>query len=248
VEDLETRAARHGALADPTRLAVVDLLGHGDASSRELQDALGLPSNLMAHHLGTLERVGLVRRRRSEADRRRSYVQLVREALPLTAAGLTGTGLTEAAGDEAPESLVFICTGNSARSQLAAAFWNARAGDGPQATSAGTHPADRIAPGALSAARRRGLELVGRPTALTGTPGEESLVVTVCDSAHEELAGALAGRPTGRTLHWSVPDPVRLDTDAAFETAAEEIDQRVRHLLTTTHRHDSAAPDEGVQP
>lgn len=80
--DLETRAARHAALADVTRLAVVDLLALQDASPREIAERLGLGSNLLAHHLAVLERAGLVERRRSEADRRRSASERRRSTSP----------------------------------------------------------------------------------------------------------------------------------------------------------------------
>ncbi|MEC9052615.1 MAG: MarR family transcriptional regulator, partial [Actinomycetota bacterium] len=154
MSSLETRAARHAALADVTRLAVVDLLGVRDASPREICERLGLGSNLLAHHLAVLERAGVVERRRSEADRRRSYVRLV------DAAADPGEGDGAAVPWAGAASLLFVCTGNSARSQLAAAIWNSHRGDGvPPARSAGTHPAERVDPGAVDVAVRRGLRL-----------------------------------------------------------------------------------------
>jgi ArsR family transcriptional regulator, arsenate/arsenite/antimonite-responsive transcriptional repressor / arsenate reductase (thioredoxin) len=221
--DLAARAARHAALADVTRLLVMDLLSVGDRSPRELQEELGLASNLLAHHLAVLERVGLILRRRSEADRRRSYVQLVRGAAapsPPPSAGRSG------------RDVVFVCTANSARSQLAAALWNTRSGQASTATSAGTHPADRIAPRAVAAGRRRGIELSGRPRRLSDTQAVagagESLLITVCDRAHEELARRAVGSRSD--LHWSVPDPVQVDTDAAFEATLDELEARISVL------------------
>ena len=73
---MAARAAVHAALADPARLQIVDTLGLGDASPSELAAMLAMPSNLLAHHLHALEQAGLVTRRRSEGDRRRSYVRL----------------------------------------------------------------------------------------------------------------------------------------------------------------------------
>ena len=71
----------HAALADPARLQITDTLGHGDASPTELAAMLAMPSNLLAHHLHVLEQAGLITRRRSEGDRRRSYLQLIPGAL-----------------------------------------------------------------------------------------------------------------------------------------------------------------------
>jgi protein-tyrosine-phosphatase len=122
----------------------------------------------------------------------------------------------------AVERVVFVCTANSARSQLAAALW--RHASPVQATSAGTHPAERIDPGAVAAAERHQLPLRRlRPRALTDVRGDGDLVITVCDLAHEEL-GSLAD------LHWSVPDPVPIGTRAAFDAAYAELTRRVNDL------------------
>jgi protein-tyrosine-phosphatase len=209
---LELRAARHAALADPARLRVVDALALGDRSPHELGETLGLASNLLAHHLKVLETTGLLERRRSEGDRRRSYVRLVREALPI----------------ERPEielrapRVVFVCTANSARSQLAEHVWRARTS--MTAASAGTLPADRIAPGAVAVAAAHGLDLSGAfPKTLDEVGRTDDLRITVCDRARESLAST--------DLHWSIPDPVRVGTPAAFESAFDEISHLIDDLL-----------------
>ena len=118
---------------------------------------------------------------------------------------------------------MFVCTANSARSQLAAATWNQLSTI--PATSAGTHPGPRIHPAAVATARRHGLTLSNaRPVASTTQLRDGDLVVAVCDNAHEELD------PDLPRLHWSIPDPVRVDTDAAFEAAYTDITHRVHHL------------------
>lgn len=217
--DVERRARLHAALAEPARLRIVDRLRLGDATPGELQRLLDMPSNLLAHHLRVLEQDGVVLRHRSQGDRRRSYVQLV----PRTLDGLVHGSAT---GIRAPR-VVFVCTANTARSQLAAALWS-RASTVP-ATSAGTHPADRVAPGAVAVARRRHLPLRQvRPRALDDVLKAEDYVVTVCDHAHEELSLDHADL---RAVHWSVPDPVRLGTDAAFDDAYDDLAARVATLV-----------------
>jgi|SRR5215211_3325070 len=120
--------------------------------------------------------------------------------------------------------VVFVCTANSARSQLAAAIWNQLRNI--PATSAGTHPGQRIHPRAVAVAERHGLRIgPDRPKPLDEVVPDDDLVVAVCDNAHEEL-GVLLPR-----LHWSIPDPVPVDTDAAFERAYTDIDHRVRNLV-----------------
>ena len=209
---MEARAAKHAALSDPSRLRIVDRLTLGDLSPTEIGMALGLPSNLVTHHLNVLESVGMVSRSRSEADRRRSYVHLSDNAL---------RGLTPGRVERA-DRVVFVCTANSARSQLAAALWSTRSSI--PATSGGTHPTGRIDPGAVAAADRHTLALHDEaPRALTSVLTDSDFVVTVCDSAHEEL-GAIGH------LHWSIPDPVRIGTDDAFDTAYDELERRIAEL------------------
>lgn len=205
---VEERARKHAALADPARLRMLDMLTFGDLSPTELREELGVPSNLLAHHLGVLEREGIITRDRSEGDKRRSYVRLVPGAL-------TGLGSFAAAG---ADRVVFVCSANSARSQLAEALWNTVSQ--VPAQSAGTHPADRVAPGAIAAAARHGLDLTGAvPRLVDDVDMEGAFIITVCDRAHEEY-------PAG-TVHWSVPDPVRVGTDQAFEAAFDDLRRRV---------------------
>ncbi len=211
-ESLRRRAALHRALADPARLQIVDSLALGDASPSELAEALGMPSNLLAHHLKVLEREGVVGRGRSEGDRRRSYVHLV----PGTLDRLGSPPARPAA------RVLFVCTANSARSHLAAALW--RRASAIPAESAGTHPAAAISPGVLDSARRHGLDVPEvRPQHVADARGDDDLVVTVCDRAHEELVIPV-------DVHWSIPDPLRLGTPEAFDGALEEIARRVDHL------------------
>ena len=208
------RAAAHAALGDPVRLTIVDELAMSDRAPIELRAALDIESNLLAHHLGVLEAAGVISRHRSSGDGRRRYVHLERSAL----ASLT-VGVPLATGDA-----LFVCTHNSARSQLAAALWRDLAGHA--ATSAGTMPSNRVHPGALAAAARAGLDLSHhRPRALADVTSIPALVVTVCDRAHEEL-GARPG-----WLHWSIPDPVPVATPAAFDAARDEIATRIHGVI-----------------
>ncbi|MGX9899556.1 arsenate reductase/protein-tyrosine-phosphatase family protein [Arthrobacter sp. SA17] len=205
------RVAKHAALADAARLRIADLLTLGDLSPSELQAELGMPSNLLSHHLRTLEEAALVTRRRSEADRRRSYIRLTSGALEGLVPGI----------EHGAQRVVFVCTRNSARSQLATALWQ-QISEIPS-TSAGTHPADHIARGAIEVARRHGLSLPDTAPRRLDLAAEGDFVVTVCDNAHEELSG-LGG------VHWSVPDPVRQGTPEAFEYAFQEIAHRIGDL------------------
>jgi ArsR family transcriptional regulator, arsenate/arsenite/antimonite-responsive transcriptional repressor / arsenate reductase (thioredoxin) len=210
---LSQRAAVFAALGDPGRLSVAESLVNSDATPSELASRLGMSSNLLAHHLNVLVSAGLVRRVRSEGDGRRTYVHLMRES----------ARLLDAPATEIPERVVFVCTANTARSQLAASLW-ATLSVLP-AASAGTHPAADVDAGARAVARRHGLRLAAdvKPQSFDAVRTRGDLVITVCDRAHEELGAAGA-------VHWSVPDPVRVGTRAAFEAAFDDLDHRVTGL------------------
>ena len=208
---LGRRAQVYAALGDPARLAIVDTLGLSDASPGEIAQALTMPTNLVAHHVKVLWKAGLVVRTRSEGDRRRTYLRLNPEALATLAPPALDAG----------ERLVFVCTHNSARSQLAAALWRQRTGQ--PVASAGTKPASRVHPKAIKVAHRHGLALDPAGTAhVADVVHVGDLVIAVCDRAHEDLTGPIRSR-----LHWSVPDPVRVNTDAAFEAAYTDLAGRV---------------------
>ena len=212
MNDVARRAAVHAALADPARLQIVDTLSAGDASPSELAVMLAMPSNLLAHHLHVLEQAGLVARRRSEGDRRRNYLRLIPDALD---------SLARPPARTAPRVL-FVCTANSARSHLAAALWR-RASSIP-AASAGTHPADAIAAGAIAAAERHHLPLRRvRPRHISQVQQDGDLVVTVCDLAHEELGHLSA-------VHWSVPDPVPAGDPGRFDDVVAELRHRIERF------------------
>jgi protein-tyrosine-phosphatase len=210
--DVAGRAAVHAALADPARLQITDTLAAGDTSPSELAAMLAMPSNLLAHHLHVLDQAGLITRRRSDGDRRRSYLKLIPGALD---------SLTRPAARTATRVL-FVCTANSARSHLATALWR-RTSNLP-AVSAGTHPAARIEPGAMAAARRHGLPMRRlRPRHISDVQQDGDLVITVCDLAHEELGRQAA-------VHWSIPDPVPAGDPASFDAALAELSHRVERL------------------
>jgi ArsR family transcriptional regulator, arsenate/arsenite/antimonite-responsive transcriptional repressor / arsenate reductase (thioredoxin) len=211
---LAERARVHAALGDPARLAIVDSLMLGDAAPGELGAVLGMSTNLVAHHLKVLGEAGVVVRGRSEGDHRRTYVRLVPETLAMVASPSLG----------AVPRVMFVCTQNSARSQLAAAIWRRRSR--VPAASAGTRPAERVHPRAAKIGRRHGLDPDTWHTAqVSDVVKPDDLVIAVCDIAYEHLPADARPR-----VHWSVPDPAPTNTDAAFEAAYVEIAGRIDRL------------------
>lgn len=208
--DLGDRARIHAALGDERRLAVVDALRWSDLTPTELGHRTKLSSNLLAFHLDVLEDAGIVARRRSSGDGRRRYVTVLGDTLEdlLPAQPLP------------PGSVLFVCTRNAARSQLAAALWRDRTGRA--AESAGAAPAAEIDEGTRRVAAANGLALDdGLPQPYDAVSQQPALVVSVCDRARED------GLPwDAPQRHWSVTDPAGGDDDA-YERAFTEIARRI---------------------
>lgn len=183
-----------------------------------LHAALGVPSNLLAHHVKLLQQADVVERSRSEGDHRRTYLRLRPSAL----ADLVPSGVVSAPRE------VFVCTHNSARSQLAAALWRRRSQ--VPATSAGTQPASRVHP-------RRSL-----PPVSTGfhSPAPAPLTSVRC-CVRTTWWWRCATTRTRQRLHWSVRDPASVGTEAAFDRAFTDLADRVDRLALAVH---SGASDD----
>ena len=227
------------------RWGVLAELAGSDFRVRELATRLDQPQNLVSYHLRLLRDGGLVTATRSSADRRDSYYHLDLDRCARALAG-SGTALHPALqpsrppsdpvfpqGRGRPLSVLFVCTGNSARSPVAEALLALRSGGAVRATSAGSRPKERLHPGAVRVLRDRfDVDVSGRrPRHLDDVAAESfDLVVTLCDRARE-VCPDFSG--PARRMHWSIPDPATADAqgDEAFERAADEIDARVGHLL-----------------
>jgi arsenate reductase len=129
------------------------------------------------------------------------------------------------------KKVLFLCTGNSCRSQMAEAIINARMGEVWQAVSAGTKPAGYIHPKALEALSEIGIQHKGRSKTADEFKGADfDLVVTVCDSAAEECPIWLG---KGRKVHHSFPDPALTDDMDDFRKVRDEIEKVLIELLNS---------------
>lgn len=212
---LESRARRFAALGDARRLLIAESLFVSHRTPGELIEISGLSSNLLAHHLDILEKAGVIKRLGGTSDRRKRFIALVDVVREL----LTPPRL------EGP--VLFVCSQNSARSQLASAIWHAETG-GP-ASSAGTHPAKSVHPLAVEVAQDRGLDLSNaQPRQVTPEALRTSIVITVCDQAHDELP-----RPLQR-FHWSIPDPAEPGRKRDFEAVFGRLTEIIHQLKGTS--------------
>jgi ArsR family transcriptional regulator, arsenate/arsenite/antimonite-responsive transcriptional repressor / arsenate reductase (thioredoxin) len=242
--------------AHPLRWELLTSLAEGDLRVRELVARVGEPQNLVSYHLRLLRDGGLVTAGRSSFDGRDSYYHL---DLDRCADALAGTGATlhpalhlDVAAPVLPAarsrsrrtSVLFVCTGNSARSPIAEALLRHHAGDRVTVTSAGTRPKDALHPDAVRVVGEEfGIDVAGqRPRALDRIAGRRfDLVVTLCDKAREACP-EFPSHP--RSVHWSIADPATSsDGYAAFRRTATEIDTRVRQLLPVL-----AIPPKETQP
>ncbi|HZQ85794.1 MAG TPA: ArsR family transcriptional regulator [Acidimicrobiales bacterium] len=238
-----------GLLSDPLRWQLVAELGRSDRRVGELVQLVGKPQNLVSYHLGELRSAGVVSARRSSADGRDVYYRadLFGCRALLGQAGLLlhpGLALTPMPPDSvkprrARPRLLFLCTGNSARSQIAEALIEHRSGGTVEARSAGSQPKP-LHPNAVRVMAERGIDIAGRPTKSLSRFARTRFdrVITLCDKVRE-VCPEFPGAPV--TAHWSMADPAAAgDTDAetypVFEQVADEIESRVALLLADVGR------------
>ena len=234
----------------PLRWRLLSELSRTDRQVRELKVLTGERQSLVSYHLGQLRAGGLVSMRRSSADRRDAYyrIDLARCAELLAATGAAlhpGLRLVPApAGTvQVRARVLFLCTGNSARSQMAQAICEQLAGGAVTAASAGSHPKP-LHPNAIQVMRERGIDISSRQSRHFSALGGRHFdyVVSLCDRVREACPD-FPGPP--QLVHWSIPDPAAAggsdaETYPAFRALAADLETRIGFLLSQI-----AAPAQG---
>lgn len=233
-------------VADPQRWQLLTELTRSDRRVGELSSLLDRPQSLVSYHLGALRNAGVVTARKSSADGRDTYyrVELGRCGELLGAAGAAlhpGLRLEPVGPAVAgpwpgrPPVVLFLCTGNSSRSQMAEALLEHLSAGHIRARSAGSHP-KALHPYAVRAMAARGIDIEGRPSKSLSRflRSRFDRVITLCDKVRE-VCPEFPGAPG--TAHWSVPDPaVGADggepTYPAFEAVADDLDERIGLLIS----------------
>lgn len=234
-------------LAHEIRWQLVHALGISDYRVRDLVDLTNQPINLISYHLKKLRDHQLVRERRSSADAREVYYHLDVERLQTLymssgeelhpVLGSTAT-LQEDSSVRPPIRILFLCTHNSARSQMAEALMRKFAGNHVEVFSAGSEPAS-VNPEALEILRAQGIDASGQYSKhmdqFYDTPFD--YIITVCDRARETCP-VFPNDP--EHIHWSFPDPNAVTDDTErrklFESIARELSQRINYLLVIINR------------
>jgi protein-tyrosine-phosphatase/DNA-binding transcriptional ArsR family regulator len=224
----------------PLRWRLLSELARSDRRVGELCELAGQRQSLVSYHLRQLRDGGVVSARRSLADGRDTYyvLELARCGELLVSAGASlHPGLAPAAGSHpglARARVLFLCTGNSARSQMAEALAEQLSAGAVRALSAGSHPKP-LHPNAVRVMRERGIDLAGRRSKhLSEFTGRRfDYVISLCDRVRE-VCPEFPGTP--QAIHWSVRDPAREpgtddETLPAFERTAAELEKRIGFLL-----------------
>jgi protein-tyrosine-phosphatase/DNA-binding transcriptional ArsR family regulator len=233
-------------MADEGRWRLLQELARSDRKVSELTELVGRPQNLVSYHLASLRNAGIVSARRSSADRRDTYyrIDIRRCAEVLSEAGsalqpglrldMTVARAEHGRPARRKPSVLFLCTGNSARSQMAEALLEHHSEGAIRARSAGSHPRP-LHPNAVRVMAERGIDISGRKSKHLErfTHARFDRVITLCDKVREvcpEFPRAEAA------AHWSMPDPAAEGADdearyAAFERTAEELESRIPFLI-----------------
>jgi protein-tyrosine-phosphatase/DNA-binding transcriptional ArsR family regulator len=226
----------------PIRWGLLRELAGSDLRVRELSARLNAPQNLVSYHLGRLRSAKLVKMRRSSADGRDAYYSVdlarCRDLLAESGAalhpGLTPGHVPQPTSVDTAPSVLFACTGNSARSQMAEALFSRAVGIPVRTVSAGSHPKPLHA-NAVRVLGHRGIDISGWTSKSLDefSASRFDYVVTLCDKVRE-VCPEFPGNP--RVIHWSLADPAAegqtdADTYPAFEQLAQELDTRISFLV-----------------
>lgn len=228
----------------PLRWRLLGELSRSDRMVHELTSLVDQPQNLVSYHLGKLREARLVSARRSSADRRDAYytADLTRICELLVSAGgalhpglrLTPPAPTTAGSGGTRARVLFLCTGNSARSQMAEALTRTHFGDIVEAHSAGSDPRP-LHPNAVRVMRElHDIDLAGQRPKHLRVVGRQRFdrVISLCDRVRETCP-RFPGRPAA--IHWSIPDPAAgSDDDAsypAFQQIAGDLETRIGFLV-----------------
>jgi protein-tyrosine-phosphatase/DNA-binding transcriptional ArsR family regulator len=232
--------------AHPLRWWLLLELARSDRRVQELCGILEQPQPLVSYHLRRLQAEQLIERRRSAFDGRESYylLDLARCGELLAASGgALHPGLKLSTRSPAADRravrrprvrVLFLCTGNSARSQIAEALVEQLAGGAVEAVSAGSHPKPLHA-NTLRVLGERGIDPSGRRSKHHSELAGQRFdyVISLCDRVRE-VCPEFPGHPS--LIHWSIPDPTResgSDEDGypAFARTADELAARIPFLL-----------------
>jgi protein-tyrosine-phosphatase/DNA-binding transcriptional ArsR family regulator len=232
---------------EPLRWRLLSELARSDRRVAELTTLVGEPQNAVSYHLGRLRAGGLVSMRRSSADGRDSYyhIELARCGQLLAATGAAlhpGLAATTPAVSAVPAAarrrrtagvrVLFLCTGNSARSQIAEALLEHATGGRVEVASAGSHPKP-LHPNAVRVMRSYGIDLTGRRSKHLNefTRRRFDHVITLCDKIRE-ICPEFPGGP--EAIHWSIPDPAAEGASRAsypaFRAVAADLHTRIAFL------------------
>jgi protein-tyrosine-phosphatase len=227
--------------AHPIRWHLLRELTRSDRAVSELTQLVDEPQNLISYHLRLLREGGLVFARRSTADGRDTYysIDLAACARELHAAGAgLHPALARSAGGprstQRTRRVLFLCTGNSARSQMAEALVEHLSDGAITAASAGSQPKP-LHPNAVRVMKRRGIDIsANRTKHLDEFIAQRfDMVITLCDRVRE-VCPEFSSHP--QMVHWSIPDPAREGPTnraslPAFERTAAELETRIAYLL-----------------
>lgn len=222
-------------LAHDIRWQLVSALLTGDYRVQELVEQVGQPMNLVSYHLKHLRDQQLVYARRSDADGRDMYYSLNQDQLKVMyrEAGEALRVVEEtppAAEIPQPARVLFLCTGNSARSQIAEGLMRQISKGQVEVFSAGSHPSE-VKPLAVEVMEDFGIDISQQTSKhfdqFQGQPFD--YVITVCDKVRE-----ICPPFTDKTefIHWSMPDPA---TYKEFQEVARLLRTRIQYFLLTLH-------------
>jgi ArsR family transcriptional regulator, arsenate/arsenite/antimonite-responsive transcriptional repressor / arsenate reductase (thioredoxin) len=248
-QNLETTISALRNFSEPNRLAIISLLSTGPMLVGDICNASGLPLTLVSQHLRVLRESGMVRAERDGKDARAVWYSLnpqrIKEIQKALSMVFDMTKIVDRRIPEAKQglnfkgekfSVLFLCSGNSARSQMSEALLQHYGKGLIEGRSAGTHPR-KVHPLTVKVLEEIGLDTTGLKTKHYSVFSRESFryVITVCDRANEECPDF---KGDYQRIHWSIADPVKDGNEDelvnVFKQTRQELAERIELFV---HAH-----------
>lgn len=225
-------------IAHEVRWEILVALATSDLRVQEITTQLGQPQNLVSYHLHKLKEAALILENHSQADARSIFYRLnykqIQGALRSAGAALFPLALTQSTQSHGPVRVLFVCTHNSARSQIAEGLLRQMGADRVKVYSAGSEPKP-VHELAVRVMEEKNIDIRSQQSkGLEAVTGEQfDYVITVCDRARENCP-VFPGGPT--RIHWSIPDPVSTEGSEderlmRFRAVTDQMMERILYFL-----------------
>lgn len=215
-------------LADAKRTKLLSALSEGHLTANQIATIMQLQPSAVSYQLRVLTEAGIILRRRGATDSREIYYRLNHRVIEQFTAGIAAHIICPTS-ESLPDVVLFVCRGNSARSQIAEAWTRHLSNDFIFVMSAGIEPSE-VHPLTRAVMAEVQVDIKNQlAKRLIDIPEIPDLVISVCDYSRDQVSRHFGGI---QHYHWSIPDPVTHGDIVDFRAARDVINVYVQRMIT----------------